>query len=121
MHQPVGEFPIGGEQHQAGGIDVQPPNGNPAMVTEPGKAVEYRRSSFRVSACGDLAFRFVVDEYTPDHLGPGRNVQALAIQLNAIINRDFLPRLNRIPIDAQATGFDPGLNFPTRSHTGSCQ
>lgn len=48
MHQRIGQFTISGQQQQAGGIDVQATDRNPARFRNPGQMVENRWPSVRI-------------------------------------------------------------------------
>jgi len=62
VHHAVGQFPVGGQKQQSGGVDVQPAHGNPAGAFQAGQVVEYGLAPFRVGAGGDLALGLVVDQ-----------------------------------------------------------
>ncbi|MBV6412431.1 MAG: hypothetical protein OMOMHJEC_00203 [Xanthomonadales bacterium] len=63
MHQPVREFAVGGEQQQAGGVEVKPADHDPARPLEPRQAVEHGRATFGIDGRGDLALGLVVTEH----------------------------------------------------------
>ena len=60
VHQPVGQLTIGGEQHHAGGVDIQPADLDPAHPLQARQVIEHRRAPFRVVARAHFSRRLVV-------------------------------------------------------------
>src|SRR5690606_37315822 len=66
MHHRVGDLAVGGQQQQAGGVDVQPADGDPARTLQARQRLEHGRAAFGILAGGDLAHRLAVT----GHAGP---------------------------------------------------
>jgi hypothetical protein len=62
MHQVVGEFARGGEDHQAVGVVVQPANGNPLGAAQFGQRVEHGGTALGIVTGDNFAFRLVIDQ-----------------------------------------------------------
>src|SRR5690606_37845889 len=63
MHHRVGQLAVGGEQQQAGGVDVEAADRDPARALQGGQGVEDGRAAFGILAGGDFAFRLVVHQH----------------------------------------------------------
>src|SRR5690606_9011668 len=60
MHHRVGQLAVGGEQQQAGGVDVEAADRDPARALERGQGFEDRRAALGILARGHFAFGLVV-------------------------------------------------------------
>src|SRR5688572_21037083 len=63
MHHRVGQLAVGGEQQQAGGVDVEAADRDPARALQCGQRFEDGRAAFGIFAGGDFAFGLVVDQH----------------------------------------------------------
>ena len=113
MHQRVGEFAVVGEQQQAGGLVVQPADGDPASAAQGRQIVEHRRALAGVVAGDDHSGALVRHQQA-------RNGRLRAAQL-AAIDGDFVVRLNALAHMGGATVHrhpargDPALHFAPRA------
>jgi len=84
VHQPIRQLSIRRKKEQSGTIDVQPSDSDPATVPEVRKALEHCRTSLRVGATDDLAFRFVVGDDAPRLTVTESEPQQLTAEMNSV-------------------------------------
>jgi hypothetical protein len=63
MHHAVGQAAVIGKQEQAAGIEVQPPDGNPASALQPGQLGKNAGATRRIVPGNDLALRLVINQH----------------------------------------------------------
>ena len=100
VHHRVGQFTVAGQQKQAGGVDIQAANGNPALVLQFRQIVENGGSAFRVGTGGDLAFRLVVDQGAETHR-LFNYPPFLVIHLDDVAGPGLVAQARRFAIQAQ--------------------
>ena len=84
VHQRVGQFAVGGQQQQAGGVDVQAADGDPARTLQARQLFEHGRAAFGIVAGGHHAFGLVVDQHFGLFAAVGGDDELLAVQLDAV-------------------------------------
>src|SRR5690606_36547660 len=117
MHHRVGQLAVGGEQQQAGGVDVQAADGDPARTLEGGQGLEDGRAAFGSLARGDLAFGLVI------HQHPGRFAQCagdegLAVDLDPVAALDAGAQLRDFAVDLDHAVGDALLERAARTEPG---
>src|SRR5690606_21589034 len=98
MHHRVGDLAVGGQQQQAGGVDVQAAVRYPARTRRARLRFEDGRPALGILAVGDLALGLVVDEHAR-RLGQGRGDEGLAVELDAVARADALADLGDLAVD----------------------
>ena len=109
--QLAGQLAVIGEQQQAFGRNVEPPDGDhPRHVL--GQRIKDRRPSLRVARCRHQAHRLVI---TPQP-GRFRRPHHLAIH-HDLVGPGYLDGRGRqhAPVELDATGLDHRLRFPARA------
>src|SRR5690606_7682839 len=100
-----------GEHQQAGGVDVEAADIDPAAIFRLWQTVEHGRTAFRVVAGADLAFGLVVDDHAAHALGAFFAADHLAIDGNGVVQVNAHAEAGDCTIDLDAAGTDPGFDF----------
>src|SRR5574340_1835457 len=114
MHQLVGELARGGEDHQAVGVVVEPPDGNPLGAAQSGQRVEHGGAALGVVAGDDLAFRLVVGQ-DASALVLEAQVHAAAADLDDVARSDLAADRGSFAVDLHAALGDPFLHLSART------
>ena len=69
MHEPVGQFPVRGQQQQSLSIDIQAADGDPTGPRQRRNRIEDRTPSLRIMTGRHLALRLVIQQYPPPNGG----------------------------------------------------
>ncbi|MNM95050.1 hypothetical protein D3C81_1074750 [compost metagenome] len=117
MHQTVGQLTVCGEHQQAGGVDVQATDVDPAAFFRPWQAVEHGRTAFRVVTGADLAVGLVVHDHPAGGLGGLLALDQLAVDGDGVVQVDALTEGGGNAIDLDPALADPGLDVTARTHT----
>ncbi|MNO61190.1 hypothetical protein D3C76_518300 [compost metagenome] len=115
VHQAVGQFTVGGEQQQAGGVDVQAADVDPAAAAQTRQAVEYGRTAFRIVAGADLAFRLVIDQHAAHVLLGCLAADQVIVHGDGITGVDALAKGRDGAVDLDPTLLDPGFHVAARA------
>ena len=117
MHHRVGDLAIGGQQQQAGGVDVQAADGDPARALQARQRIEDGRPALGVFAGGHFAFGLVVDQHAR-RVGQGRGDEGLAVQFDAVTTADALADLGGFAIDLDQAIGDALFQRAARAQSG---
>src|SRR4249919_2434566 len=98
MHQRIGEFTVGGEQQQAGSVDVEAADRDPARALEHRQRLEHGRTPFGVFARGHFAFGLVVHQHAGGFGQRGRD-KDLAVDLDLVAAGDALADRGGFAVD----------------------
>src|SRR5690606_13378170 len=106
-----------GQQQQAFGVDVQPPDGHePRQLLR--QDVEDRRAAFRVPIGGDDTGRLVKQKQA--RALDGRDF--LAVEFDAVMRTDIDRRsVQHLAVEPDAAGRDQFLGVATRGHASPCE
>ena len=117
VHEPVGQFPRAGEQQQAFGVQIQPPNRLPFALHQPRQLAEHRRAVLRVIVRHDFPRRLVIGNHTR---GWRRNTKAngLAVDLDLITKLHALPDMGGLVIHRNTPLKNELLHLQARTHAG---
>ncbi len=120
VHQAVGQFAVGGEHQQAGGVDVQAADVDPAAAAQARQAVEHGGAAFRVVTGADFAFGLVVDQHATDVLFDLLALEQAVVDGDGIAVAHALAEGGHGTVDLDAAFFDPGLDVAARAdaHAG---
>ena len=116
VHQAVGELAVGGEQHQARGVDVEPADRHPTLGAQTGQALEDSAPAFRVAARRHLSGRLVVGEQAAGFLR--RNEYATPVDPDLIAGAEPGARGGHAAVDPNPPLRHPLIHGPTRSDPG---
>ncbi|MCY1425465.1 hypothetical protein D9M71_412530 [compost metagenome] len=116
VHQAVGQFAVGGEQQQAGGVDVQAADVDPAAGAQARQAVEHGRAAFRIVAGADLAFRLVVDQHAAHAFLAGVAADQVVVDGDGVMAVDALAEAGDGAVDLDPAFLDPGFHVAARAH-----
>src|SRR5690606_1961831 len=118
VHQGIGQLAVGGQQQQAGGVEVQAADRDPARALQPRQRFEHGRPALGILAGGDLALGLVVQQHRR-WLAQGGGDEGLAVELDAVAAAYRLADLGDFAIDPDqalgdallegAAGTEPGL------------
>ena len=117
MHQQIGHLARGGEDQQALGVEIEPPDRNPALALESGQPLEHRRPLTGVVAAANFTGCLVIDQ----HLGRrllDPSIQGTAIDPNLIVRPDSLADMRRLTIDRHTPCNDQLFHLAARSDAG---
>src|SRR5690606_30112368 len=117
MHHRVGDLAVGGQQQQAGGVDVQAADRDPARALEPRQRLEDGRAALGILAGGHFAFGLVVDQHAR-RLGQGRGHEGLAVEFDAVAAADALADLRDLAVDLHQAVGDALLQRAARAEAG---
>ena len=98
MHQVVRKFAVGGQHQQAGGVDVEAADCDPARAFQSRQRFEDGRTAFRIFTCGDFAFGLVVDQHARGLIERAGN-EGLAVEIDAVAAADRLADRGDVAID----------------------
>jgi hypothetical protein len=117
VHHRVGQLAVGGEQQQAGGVDVEAADRDPARALQRGQRLEDGRPAFRVFAGGDLAFRLVVDQHAR-RIDQRARDEGLAVQLDLVAAGDAHAGARDLAVDLDQAVGDALLQRAARAQAG---
>ena len=117
MHQRIGQFAVGGQQQQAGGVDVQATDGDPARALQARQRFEDGRAALGVFARGDFAFGLVVDQHAR-RFGQRAGDEGLAVDLDAIAARHRLAGACDLAVDLDQAVGDALFKRAARTEAG---
>ncbi|MCY1227991.1 hypothetical protein D9M72_402840 [compost metagenome] len=120
VHQAVGQLTVGGEQQQAGGVDVQAADVDPAADLRARQTLENGRTAFRIIAGADFAFRLVVDQHATNVFSFLFALEQTAVDADGVMAVDALAESGGFAVDLHPAFADPGLDIAARSqpHAG---
>src|SRR5690606_8407616 len=117
MHHRVGQLAVGGEQQQAGGVDVEAADRDPARALERRQRVEDGRAALGILARGDLALGLVVHQH-PRRLGQRGGDEAAAVDLDAGAAGDAHAHRGDLAVDLDHAVGDALLQRAPRAEPG---
>src|SRR5690606_22098125 len=117
VHHRVGQLAVGGEQQQAGGVDVQAADRDPARALERGQGLEDGRAALGIFAGGDFAFGLVVDQHAR-RIGQGAGDEDLAVEFDAVAALDAHSGLRDLAVDLDQAVGDALLQRAARAQAG---
>ena len=116
MHQPVGQLARAGEQQQAFGVQVQPPDRLPLAILQAWKAAKHRRAVLRVVMGDHFAHRLVVGNHAR-----GRRVDAeadrFAVDLDLVTKLHTLANVGGLVVDRNTPFQNQLLHLEPRPQT----
>ncbi len=115
VHQAVGQFTVGGEHQQAGGIDVQATDIDPAAFFRTRQLVEHGRAPFRVVTGADFAVGLVVHDHAANRFGRFFALDDLAINGDGVVQVDTLAKGGIFAIDLDPAFADPAFHVAARA------
>src|SRR5450830_343527 len=121
VHQAVGQFTVGGEHQQAGGVDVETTDVDPAAFFWLRHLVEHGRTAFRVVTGANLAIGLVVHDHAAHRFGGLFTLDDLAINGDCIVQVDALAEGGLDAVDLDALLGDPGFDVAARAHADTRQ
>src|SRR4249919_3193132 len=116
MHHRVGKFAIRGEQQQAGGVDVQPTDRDPACAFQCRQCFEDRRAPFGILARGDFAFGLVVHQHAAG-FGQRAGDKGAPVDLDLVAAGDAHAHLRDLAINLDQAIGDALLQRAARTQT----
>ncbi|KAG1256149.1 hypothetical protein G6F65_016454 [Rhizopus arrhizus] len=117
VHHGVGQLTVGGGQQQAGGVDVEAADRDPARALQRRQRFEHGRAAFGVFAGGHFAFRLVVDQHAR-RLGQGGGDEAAAVQLDLVAALDRHAGLRDFTVDLDQAFGDALFQRAPRAEAG---
>ncbi|MCW0417692.1 hypothetical protein NB689_003446 [Xanthomonas sacchari] len=117
VHHRVGQLAVGGEQQQAGGVDVQAADRDPARALQRRQRLEDGRAAFGIFARGHFAFGLVVDQHARG-LGQRAGDEAAAVQLDLVAAADRHAGLRDLAVDLDQAVGDALFQRPARAQSG---
>ncbi len=117
MHETVCQLAAAGEDQQSFGVEIEPPDVDPAPAADARQLIEHAGPAFRIVTGDDLPFLLVVDHHSRGARGEFQ-VDRLAVHPHAILRADALPDMGRLAIDAHPSGDDPVLQLAPRAEAG---
>ena len=117
MHQRVGEFAVGGEQQQAGGVDVEASDRDPARALDPRQRLENGWAAFGIFARGHFALGFVVEQH-PSRFVEGAGDKRLAVEFDSVAAADALADDRDLAIDLDQAVADALLKRASGTQAG---
>src|SRR5690606_10484211 len=104
MHQGIGQLAVGGQQQQAGGVDVQAADRHPARALQSRQRLEHGGAALGILTGGQFALGLVVQQYRR-RFAQGGGDEGLAVQFDAVAAAHGLPDLGDFAVDPhQALG-----------------
>ncbi len=104
----MGEFAVVGQQEQAGGVEIEAADCDPARSSQAGESVEDCRSSQGVAAGGEFACGFVISDQSIF----GRSASYRhAVHPQEGVGADSISDLCRLSVDGDASGGDSFFRF----------
>ena len=114
MHQLVGQAARGREEQQAFGVDVEPADRLPLALLQARQAAEHGRPVLRIVVRDDLAGRLVVRD-DPRRRRHDAQAHRLAVDLDAVAERDALAGVRRLAVDGDPAVLDRVLHVAARA------
>ncbi len=108
VHQAMGEFAVVGQKEQAGGVEIEAADSDPARSSQSWEAVEDCRSAQGVAAGGEFACGFVISDQSIS--GRSASYQD-AIHPQQGFCADSISDLCRLSVDGDAAGGDSFFRF----------
>jgi len=106
MHQGMRECAISGQQQQAGGIYVEPADGDPACAFQARQLLKHGRSAFRIVARGDHTFGLVEHQNLRVLSTIVDSHEELAVQFHAVARAHTRAKQGDGAIDLHLTCFN---------------
>ena len=117
VHQAVGEGAVVGEEQEAGGVEVEAANADPATLAYFRQAVKDAGAAFGIVAGADFARRFVVHQDLAWGLLFRRDTQRAAVQAETFVPADGLADCGRFAVYFETACADPVFDFAARALT----
>ena len=117
MHHRVGQLAVGGEQQQAGGVDVEAADRDPARALQRGQGVEDGRAALGVLAAGHFAFRLVVHQHARG-IGQRAGDEGLAVDLDLVAAGHAHAGARGLAVDLDQAVGDALLQRAARAQAG---
>ena len=117
MHQRIGEVAIGGQQQQAGRVDIETADCDPARALDLRQLFEHGRPAFRIVTCRDHAIGLVVDEDLGMFGIVGDDDEALGIKLDPIAGAHALAESGRHAVKLHFAAFDALFEHAPRTES----
>ena len=111
VHQAAGQLTVVGEQQQAGGVQIQSADGNPALAFEPWQLIEYRRAAFFVHTAADFAFRLVISNHPAHTRSVGIQFDDATVHGDDVGQGCAIAQAGFATVDADAAIGDPALHL----------
>ncbi|MNZ61954.1 hypothetical protein D3C78_800600 [compost metagenome] len=121
VHQPVGQLAVGGEQQQAGGVDVEATHRNPAGPVHLGQTIKHGGTTFRIVTGTHLPFGLVIRQHAADLLLGRTGLDLVTIHPDHGVHFDAIPQHGDLAIHADPTCGDQGLHLTTGALTRAGQ
>ncbi|RMS54765.1 hypothetical protein ALP64_204055 [Pseudomonas syringae pv. actinidiae] len=109
VHQAVGEFTVGGEHQQPGGVDVETTDVDPAAFFGARQTIEHGRTAFRVVTGADFAIGLVVHDDATDCFSRFFALDDATIDTDGVMQIDALTEGRVLAIDLDTALGNPGL------------
>src|SRR6185312_3976741 len=118
MHQRVGQLAVGGEQQQAGGVDVEATHGDPARALQARQLLEHGGATFGIVAGGQHALGLVVDQHLGVAAVVGGDHELLAVDHHAVARVHAGADGGRAAVEFDLTGLDALFQHAARAEAG---
>jgi hypothetical protein len=105
VHHSVGKLAIGGQQQQAGRIEVEASDRDPAPLVGPRQAIEDRTAALRIAAGRDLALGLVVDQGLGRGFGRD-DLETPPLEEDPVSLLDGRAKPGFLAVDLDGPGFD---------------
>lgn len=107
------------KEQQARGVEVQPPDRDPAAAAQARQGVEDGGTAIGIVTGDDTAFRLVIEQHAGRPTGRGAQIDETPIDLDPVGGQDELADLGRLrESDAHPPGGDPFLHVAAGSDAG---
>ncbi len=110
VHQAVGEFTVGGEHQQAGGVDVETTDVDPAAFFRARQTIEHGRTAFRVVTGADFTIGLVVHDDATDRFGRFFALDDATIDTDGVMQVDALTEGRVLAVDLDTALGNPGFH-----------
>src|SRR3546814_20817071 len=91
-----------GEQQQAGGLDIEPTDRDPATAAEFRQLAEYRAPAFRIVTRHEFSGAFLVNQHAPRH-GLALHPNPPPLEADTGAGNDLLTGNSRLAVDHEST------------------
>jgi len=115
VHQRIGELPVGGEQQQARGVDVQATHRDPARILEARQLFENGGTAVGIFARGHHALGLVVDDDFGIVARVGGHHELLAVDDHPVAGVDRRTDAGGGAVDLDLAGLDALFEHPARA------
>ena len=115
VHQAVSQLTVSGEHQQAGGVDVETADVDPAAFFRARQLVEHGWTAFRVVTGADLAIGLVVHDHAAHRFGGLFALDHFAIDGNGVMQVNAQTQRCILAIDLDPALADPGLYVAART------